>query len=355
MKVGLVGLPGAGKTTLFHALGGRREKIPHGPTDERPVISVEVPDPRLEWLRELWRPRKYTPARVEFCDLPGIPDKAVKGKPELLAAVRDCDALALVLREFRADPYAAGPPDPARDLDRLRTEFLLGDLAMLEGRIERLEAKLHKPAKERAQDEQELHLLRRLRPRLESGEGLGAVALHAEEEKRLSSFQFLTRKPVLVVRNLDERDLGREPAPIPGLEAAGGPILALAATVEEEVAGLAPPDRGEFLAAYGIREPARDALVHSAYRACKVHSFFTAGEDEVRAWTIPAGATAVEAAGKIHSDLARGFIRAEVIPWEELHAAGDLRHYKAGGHHARLEGRDYLVRDGDILEIRFSV
>lgn len=352
MRLGLVGLPGAGKTTLFRALGGQREKVPHAPQDERPVVSVEVPDPRLEWLRDLWQPRKYTPARVEFCDLPGIPERAVKGKAELLAAVRECDALALVLRAFAADPYGAGPPDPARDLETLRTEFVLGDLAVVEGRIERLRAKLRKPGRDKAEDEQELALLERILPLLESGEGLTGLELRPEEEKRIAGFQFLARKPLLVVRNAGEEDLGSPP-----LETllAGAPEIRLCATVEEDVADLEPEERAEFLTAYGVAEPARDALVRAAYAACRVHSFFTTGEDEVRAWTIPVGATAVEAAGKIHSDLARGFIRAEVVPWEELHAAGDLRRYKEARGALRLEGRDYVVQDGDILEIRFSV
>lgn len=352
MRVGLVGLPGAGKTTLFRALGGQREKVPHAPQDERPVVSVEVPDPRLEWLRDLWQPRKFTPARVGFADLPGIPERAVKGKAELLAAVRECDALALVLRDFAADPYGLGPPDPGRDLETLRTEFLLGDLAVVEGRLERLQAKLRKPVKDRAEDEKELALLERIRPLLESGEGLADLELRPEDEKRIAGFQFLARKPLLLVRNVAEEAL-TSPPPTALLQ--GVPEIRLCATVEEDVAGLEPGERAEFLAAYGIAEPARDALVRAAYAACRVHSFFTAGEDEVRAWTIPVGATAVEAAAKIHSDLARGFIRAEVVPWEELHAAGDLRRFKEARGAPRLEGRDYVVQDGDILEIRFSV
>lgn len=355
MKVGLVGLSGSGKTSLYRALGGHRDKVPHGPTDERPVLSVEVPDRRLDWLAALYKPKKFTPARVEFCDLPGIPTDAPKGKAELLAAVRDCDALAVVLRDFRADPYAVGPPNAARDLDNLHVEFLLGDLAVLEGRMERLRSglKKNKPAKEKAEDEKELAVLERLHPLFEGERQAAAVSLHAEDEKRIAGFQFLSRKPWLLVRNVDEDALAAQRAP---LRADGGPEIVLAATVEEDVAGLPAAERGEFLAAYGIADPARDQLVHAAYRACKVQSFFTAGEDEVRAWTVPVGASAVEAAGKIHSDLARGFIRAEVVPWQALHDAGDLKHLKlTGAHHARLEGRDYVVQDGDILEIRFSV
>lgn len=351
MRVGLVGLPGGGKTTLFRALGGEREKVPHAPGDERPVVSVEVPDPRLEWLRDLYGPKKYTPARVEFCDLPGLPDKAVKGKPELLAAIRECDALALVLRDFSADPYASGPPSAARDLDSLRTEFVLGDLAAAEGRLERLNAKKKKPVKEQAADQKERELLARMLPSLESAEGLQGFEMNADERKVVSGFQFLSQKPTLVVRNVDEDALGGA-APA-GLDA--GPEIVLCATVEEDVAGLEDEaERREFLDSYGVSEPARNALVRAAYQACGVQSFFTAGEDEVRAWTVERGADAVTAAGKIHSDLARGFIRAEVTPWQALHDAGDMRAYKAQGG-ARLEGKDYRVADGDILEIRFSV
>ncbi len=349
MRVGLVGLPGSGKTTLFRALGGEREKVPHAPSDERPLVSVEVPDPRLEWLRDLWQPKKFTPARVEFQDLPGIPEKAVRGKPELLAAVRECDALAVVLRDFAADPYGQGPPAPARDLEILRSEFLLGDLAVVEGRLERLQAKLRKPTPDKAAEERERELLERIRPLLEEGTGLQDLELAPEDRRLLAGFRFLSAHPWVVVRNVDEERAGEPPEAL-----SEAPEIVLAATAEEEVAGLDPGDRAEFLAAFGIAEPARASLVRAAYAACRVHSFFTAGDDEVRAWTIPVGANAVEAAGRIHSDLARGFIRAEVVPFEELRAAGDLRRYKAE-HPVRLEGRDYVVQDGDILEIRFSV
>ncbi len=350
MRVGLVGLSGSGKTSLFGALGGKREKVPHAPGDERPLVSVEVPDPRLEWLRDLYQPRKFTPARVEFQDLPGIPVQAVKGKPELMAAVRECDALALILRDFGEDPYGAGPPSAARDLDTLRAEFLLADQAVVEGRIERLQAKLKRPLKDKARDEKELALLRRMLPCLESMQGLQEFGMGREEARLVAGFAFLSGKPTLVVRNVGESDLrGEAPAPL-----GAGPELRLSALVEEEVGGLEPAERGEFLAAYGVEQPASEALVRAAYRACGVQSFFTAGEDEVRAWTIPQGADAVTAAGKIHSDLARGFIRADVTPWEKLHAAGDLRRFKAEGG-GRLEGKDYVVQDGDILEIRFSV
>lgn len=350
MKIGLAGLPGAGKTTLFHALGGRREKVPHGVTDERAVVSVEVADPRLDWLRDLHRPRKCTPARLEFCDLPGIPEQNVKGKAELLAAVRECDALAIVLREFSADPYGVGAPDPGRDLKTLQAEFLLADLALVEGRLERLRAKLSKPAKERGEDPYELALLERLHPFLERGASLRDLRIHPDDERRLNGFQLLTRKPVLTVRNVGEAGIGSRPPPLPGSTA---PEIVLCAAVEEELEQLAAEERGEFQSAYGIQEPARRALARTVLGASRVHTFFTVVGEEVRAWLIPVGATALEAAGRIHSDMARGFIRVAVVAFDELRAAPDPAHFRTH-HHPRLEGRDYVVRDGDILEIRFS-
>lgn len=345
MKVGLVGLPGSGKTSLFCALGGEREILPHAPGDEAGLVSVEVEDDRLSWLQTLYRPRKFTPARLEFVDLPGIPAEEVRGKAELLAAVRDCDALLVVLRAFEDDPYGIGSADPKADLSQLQTEFLLGDLAVCEGRIERLQAKVKKPTPDREKDEQELALLERLLPLLEGEQGLADAELTPDEERLIAGYRFLSRKTVIEVYNIGEDAIG-------AAEVGGG--TSLCAPVEADIASLPEGEREEFLEGYGLEQSARAGLVAACYRACGLQSFFTTGEDEVRAWTIPVGATAVESAGKIHSDLARGFIRAEVSPWEDLHAAGDERAFKAaGGSH--LEGKDYVVADGDILNIRFSV
>ena len=347
MRIGLVGWPGSGMSTLFKALGGKPQPGHKGGTraDSWPLVSLDVPDPRLEWLRELWKPKKYTPARIEFVDFPGIPDSREKGRGELMHALRDTDGLCLVVRDFQdpSYPYERPEPDPEGDLASLKTELLFGDYAAVEARIERLRERVKKPSKTREKEEKELRLLERCLPALEEGIPLREVKMSDSERALLAGFRFASEKPMIEILNVSEDRLGGD---LPG--------NACCALLEAEIGELSLEERKEFLKDYGIEEPFRDRLVRMGYDTLGLASFFTMGEDEVRAWTIRAGDDAVTAAGKVHSDLARGFIRAEVISWEDLHAAGSVRDAKAKGLF-RVEGRDYRVKDGDILNIRFSV
>lgn len=360
MNLGIVGRPGSGKTTLFHALGGPpRPKVPQSPGDERVVASIEVPDPRLEWLRDLEQPKKFTPARIEFVDLPGLPVKDARGKAELLAALRDCDGFVLVARAFESMsyPYEGSPEsDPAAEVRSLQEEFLLEDYAVLGRRVEKLREAAKKPSKTRERDEQELHLLEKVLADVE-GKGLSvreALVQHGRgaDAAFLRSFAFLSQKPVVCVVNVSE---GRESDPkVKEALTAFETSLAVNASIEEEIAALEAADRAAFLLDFGIEEPASRRLIRASYAALGLRSFFTSGPDEVRAWTIRAGDDAVAAAGRIHSDLARGFIRAEVTPFDALRAAGSWREAKARNA-TRLEGKEYAVADGDILNIRFAV
>jgi len=347
MRIGLVGWPGSGMTTLFRALGGKPQPGHKGGTraDSWPLVSLDVPDPRLEWLRDLWSPKKFTPARIEFVDFPGIPPSREKGRGELMHALRDTDGLCLVIRDFLdpSYPYERPEPDPEGDLASLKSELFFGDYAAVENRIEKLQEKLKKPSKTREKEEKELRLLERCLPALEEGRPLRDVEMSAAERALLSGFRFASEKPLIVIRNVSEERLAGEL-----------PENACCALLEAEIAELSREERKAFLQDYGIQEPFRDRLIRMGYETLGLRSFFTMGEDEVRAWTIRTGDDAVTAAGKIHSDLARGFIRAEVISWEDLHAAGSVREAKARGLF-RVEGKDYQVRDGDILNIRFSV
>ncbi|HKD99996.1 MAG TPA: DUF933 domain-containing protein, partial [Planctomycetota bacterium] len=360
MNLGIAGRPGSGKTTLFHALGGpHRPKAPQSPTDERVVASIEVPDPRLEWLRELEKPRKYTPARLEFVDLPGLPTKDVRGKAELVGSLREVDGLLVVVRAFETDayPYEDGAGDPLAEIRGLKDEFLLADYTVLAKRVEKLRDQVKKPTKTREKDEHELHLLEKILGDVEqhSISVREAVEKHwhaGADDALLRSYAFLSQKPIVLVVNCAE---GREKTPAVAEALKAYPTsLAVNAAIEEEIEALDESDRAAFLADFGISEPARGRLLRAAYASLGLASFFTSGEDEVRAWTIRAGDDAVTAAGKIHSDLARGFIRAEVTPWETLHAAGSWRESKARNA-TRLEGKDYRVKDGDVLNVRFAV
>jgi ribosome-binding ATPase len=359
MNLGIVGRPGSGKTSLFHALGGpRRPKVPQAPADERVVASIEIPDPRLEWLRDLEKPRKFTPARLEIVDLPGLPTKDARGKPELVGAMRDVDGFVVVVRAFTAEtyPYESPAPDPFGELRSLKEEFLLEDYAVLARRVEKLSDQAKKPSKNREKEEHERHFLEKILADVEQ-HGLSvreAVEKHwhpSFDAALLRSYAFLSQKPIVLVVNAGE---GRE-GDVQGKEALADPsAITLNAELEEEIEALEEGDRAAFLADFGIAEPARGRLVRAAYASLGLRSFFTSGEDEVRAWTIRAGDDAVTAASKIHSDLARGFIRAEVTPFDALRGAGTWREAKARNA-TRLEGKEYEVADGDVLNIRFAV
>jgi GTP-binding protein YchF len=356
MKLGILGLPKAGKTTLFNTLTAAHQATDKFATSTRTNLGVApVPDPRLERLRDLFRPKRFVPATVTYVDVPGIR----KGEgPESLdtAELRTVDALLHVVRAF-ADPeivHPQGSVDPARDVATVDLELILADHTVVEGRLERLA----KAAKGRlsAEEERERTLLAQvILPALEAERPLREIALAPEDARRLKGFGLLSAKPMLVVLNVDEGrlseggELARRLPVAPGIE-----VLAASVPIEEEISRLDPALQREFLAELGLAEPSLDRIVRASYALLGLISFFTVGEDEVRAWTIRRGTHAREAAGVIHSDLERGFIRAEVVGWEDLVRLGSLAACREHGL-LRVEGKDYVLADGEVMHVRFNV
>lgn len=366
MKVGIIGLPSTGKTSVFNALTrSTAETGGYGRGKDVNLGVIPVPDPRFNWLVEHYHPRKVTPAAIEFVDGMGGQDLAQARASGLgtdfYAAVRSAEALVDVVRAFEdpAVPAPEGGVNPLRDFRAVTSELLLADLDLVEKRVERLEKTLRAGKSKVLDAAAQLDLLRRIGESLEAERPVRDQGLSADESQMLRELQFLTALPLLVVANVGESDLGPEPpaalAPLQEYAQANGyPLVPLCAKVEMEVAQLDAEEEGEFLSAMGIQESGRDRLVRLAYRELGLIYFFTAGEDEVRAWTIRQGQTAVEAAGKIHTDLARGFIRAEVVAFDKLQAAGNWSAAKDQGFF-RLEGKEYRVHDGDVMNIRFNV
>jgi GTP-binding protein YchF len=355
MKVALVGRPGGGKTTLFNAISPKQVPLLPGVPGAAPFVSVvQVRDERLEWLRDLFRPKKYTPAAITVEDHPGIPSGSAKvdRRGELFGQMRQSDGLAVVLRGFTTGSYAYDEPaaDPARDLELIALELLSSDLDVCERRLEKLATEWKKPT-ERDRVERERAVVERLAGALREGRGAHAVELRSEEEALVKGFLLFTRKPAVLVVNLAE---GAAAPPLPPSSLDVRHRFDACLKLEADLAGLEGDDRALFAEEFGITEPLRDRFNLACYRGLGLLSFFTVGEDEVRAWTVETGDDAVTAAGKIHSDLAKGFIRAEVTPYGDLRTLGSVRDVKAKGKQ-RLEGRDYVVADGDILNIRFSV
>lgn len=354
MRIAFIGPPQSGKSTLFRAVTGQ-------PTGTHPVMgeqlaAVKVPDQRLDFLAKLYKPKKYTEATMDVLDVPGFSHATPSQQAEFrkaLPSIRQCDALVAVLRAFEnpAVPPYRDRIEPKADLDELLTELLFCDLDTVTTRIERLEKALTKPTRTHEQEKKELELMRRLQKALESEQPVTTAIESEEEHKALSSYAFLTELPLAVVINVSE-DQAAAP-PLFTYEHAKATI-ALCAETEEQIAQLEPADRKAFLDDLGVKEPARDRLIHVCYDAVGLISFLTCGEDEVRAWSVRKGSDAVEAAGKIHTDLARGFIRAETVAFADLEAAGDMKNAKAAGK-VRLEGKHYIVQDGDILNIKYNV
>jgi GTP-binding protein YchF len=366
MQIAIVGLAGSGKTTVFNTLTrGHAQTGGYGGM-ELHVGTVKVPDDRLDRLAEIFKPKKIVHADVTYIDLPAPPasSEGRVGTDELpaehLARLREADALVHVVRAWDdpAHPHPSGSVDPARDLEQLDLEFMLSDLALCDRRLERLQSSgRHGTPAEREANEREEAILVRLKAALEAGTPIRDGSLEPDEEKAIRGFRFLTQKPVLVLANLGEDDLPRAETIVADL-AAGydhqhALVDALSARIEMELGELEPAEAADLMDAYGLTESSLDRVIRLSYELLGLISFLTAGPDEVRAWPVRDGATAVDAAGTIHTDLAHGFIRAEVVPFEDLVELGSTAEARRHGK-LRSEGKTYPVRDGDVLEVLFS-
>lgn len=365
MRTGIIGLPQTGKTTLYNALTrGQESTAPSGGARrEAAVATVAVPDARYDFAVDLFHPKKETPASIEFVD--GAAPFGVDGAKggggfgaDFFAGLRKVDALILVVRAFEAD-YPL-PPDgglnPGRDIRAVTEEMLLGDMALIETRLERIDKTLKtRKAGAPAPEQVEREVLLKVQAHLDAGKPVRTLELTPDEFRLTRSFAFLSEKPIIVVVNIGESSIGKEDSDPLAQQAKAVcdeehlPWIALCAGAEAEVAQLSPDEEKDFLEALGIEEPARNRLIRLAYDTLGLMSFFTVGEDEVRAWTVEKGATAGQAAGKIHTDLERFFIRAEVLEFDRLMQAGTWEAAKPLMH---LEMKDYPVKDGDILHIR---
>jgi GTP-binding protein YchF len=366
VQIAIVGLAASGKTTVFNTLTrGHAETGGYGALTLN-VGVVKVPDARLDRLSEIYKPKKVVQADVTYADLPAPPPSSEGhvGTEELpaehLARLRESDALLHVVRAFEdpSVPHPDGAVDPARDLERLDLEFILADLSMVDRRLERLGASgRHGTPAEREANEREEVVLRRLKLELEAGRPIRDAGLTDDEAKAVRGFRFLTEKPVLVLLNVGEGELASAPALASRIGGAYGHrhsmVDFLSAKIEMELGELEPADAATFMEELGIAESGLERVIRLSYRLLGLISFLTAGPDEVRAWPIPDGSNAVDAAGAIHSDLAKGFIRAETIAYEELLTLGSMAEAKKHGK-VRSEGKTYRVRDGDVIEVLFS-
>ena len=356
MRVALIGPPQSGKSTLFKAIAaGSGSGTDMSRPDQPHLATVKVPDDRVYWLAEQYKPKKTTPAELAFLDLPGFDLTGDAGRQRAKihwAAMRQSEMLVFVVRAFENDAVAAyrDRVDPGADVEELLTEMLFADLEQVTNRIAKLEASLKKPVGNKDEIKREMELMAKLVETLEDERPISDAITTEVEAKMTASFAFLSQKPVLIALNCGEDSLGGENPH----EFAGRSCLYLSAKIEEEIAELPTDERGEFLAVLGLDSPAGDRLIRACYEGLDLVSFLTTGEDECRAWTIRSGTTAVEAAGEVHSDIARGFIRAETVAFDDYKSAGDMKGAKAAGK-VRLEGKGYVVRDGDIINYRFNV
>lgn len=355
MKIGLIGLPNSGKTTIFNALTKKEASVTiYSDAKAEPNVAVvEVDDDRLIRLTDMYKPKKTTGAAIEMIDFPGLTEGSAKNgsfSGNSMEWIKNTDALALVVRNFNDD--LTEDPIPLRDIDEIDTELLLADLIIVENRLEKLEW-----FQKRGQKTNTLALeekaLRKVAEQLNNNQPIRNLELEEDEEKAIRGFQFLTKKPFLVILNSDETIFGQNDDIMAKIESRYN-VIEFSGRFEAELSRLKDEEAKLFMEDIGIKKSARERLSQFAYRTLGYVSFFTVGEDEVRAWSIHGGDTAVNAAGAIHSDLARGFIRAECFTYDDLIKCGSEKGVRENGHF-RLEGKDYIVRDGDVLNIRFSV
>jgi GTP-binding protein YchF len=366
MQIAIVGLAAAGKTTVFNTLTrGHVQTGGYGGL-ELHIGAVKVPDDRLDRLAAIFHPKRIVHADVTYVDLPAPPPSAEGrvGTEELpaehLARLREADALVHVVRAFDdpAVPHPAGSVDPLRDLEQLDLEFALADLAVTDRRLERLRGSgRHGTPAEREANEREEAILARLKATLEAGQPIRDISLEPDEAKAIRGFRFLTEKPVLVLLDIGEADLPRADELVARVASdyqhSHTLIDALSAKIEMELGELEPDEAGAFMEELGLTESSLDRVIRLSYRLLGLISFLTAGPDEVRAWPVSDGSTAVDAAAAIHTDLAHGFIRAEVVPFDDLVELGSTAEARRHGR-LRSEGKTYQVRDGDVLEVLFS-
>ena len=362
LRAALIGFPASGKTTLFQLMTSAKE-APRGKGDVNIGIS-KVPDPRLDVLTGMYNPRKRVPATVEFTDLIAAARTGAGAQALVdVAAYKNADALVHVIRAFRDDavPHPSGSVNPARDAQAMEDELILADLGVIERRLERIEKDLKKGRTPELETERDL--VHRCKMALEEGRPLRALELTGDDRKRLRGFQFLSAKPLLLVINLDESDLADVGASVEKaaqqtgltdfLAHAATRAVAVCARIELEIAQLEGADAAAFLSDLGLEESGLDRVIRASYDLLGYMSFFTVGEDECRAWSIPRHTPAQLAAGEIHSDIQRGFIRAEVVSYTALTTRGSMHACKEHGE-VRLEGKEYIVQDGDIINFRHA-
>jgi GTP-binding protein YchF len=351
MKIGLVGFPGSGKTTVFNALTGLTAETGLGAARGKTNLGVvKVPDPRVDALAKLYTPKKTTYAEILFSDVAagaGGGGSARGLDRTVLAAMREVDALCQVVRAF-ASPELPDAPAPLREIQDLEAEMVLGDLELVEKRLERLKKEKGNP--------REAAALGKVKEHLDKEQPLRALQLPDDEWALFSGYRFLSQKPLLLVLNAEENDVTKAPAAdiVSYAKTRGLGLVVLSAKVEQDIAQMSPDEQKEFLAALGLSEPAKDRFVRAAFALLDLISFLTGGPDECRAWPIKRGLSAQRAAGKIHSDIERGFIRAEVIKHEDLLALGSEAKCREAGK-LRLEGKEYVMQDGDVVNFRFNV
>lgn len=356
MKLGIIGLPQSGKTTVFNALTrGNQPITTSGGRFEVHTGVVDVPDRRVDQLSEMFHPKKTIYAKVTYADIAGLEGSASKSgiSGALLNQLTQMDGFVQVVRVFDNPnvPHPMGDVDPARDIAAMDSELLINDLIAVERKLERLREERKKGGgRDKALVDREIALFEKLNEVLSKETPLRDFELSEEEEKILSGFGLLTRKPMLIVLNLSEG----QPAPEIAYPHEKGAVVGLQGKLEMEIAQLPPEEAQVFLDEFGIQEPGLNRVIKLSYDLLGLQSFFTVGEDEVRAWTTRRNATAWESAGEIHSDLQKGFIRAEVVSYDDLVNLGGLSEARSKGK-LRLEGKEYIVHDGEIVHIRFNV